>query len=186
MFYRLLPDKAGDKRFYPPEAALPTHSADGLLRVIRVGLTVYRLLPVSPYKQTSLPCVGMSQMCQTRTCPVDGAVSVRGKLANFTTRRRLSLQARSHADLEKRNNHPRPTSNTPWLAFCPHVGAALRNQLQIWVSIKSRVGRELHPRESIYARIHLLVRYEQHQKGKRPEKGPRGPLHSLRSSLLNA
>ena len=67
MFYRLLPDKAGDKRFYPPEADLPTHSADGLLRVIRVGLTVYRLLPVYPYKQTSLPCVGMSQMCQHPT-----------------------------------------------------------------------------------------------------------------------
>jgi len=32
MFYRLLPDKAGDKRFYPPEADLPTHSADGLQR----------------------------------------------------------------------------------------------------------------------------------------------------------
>jgi hypothetical protein len=35
MFYRLLPDKAGDKRFYPREADLPTHPADGLLRVIR-------------------------------------------------------------------------------------------------------------------------------------------------------
>jgi antirestriction protein ArdC len=29
MFYRLLPDKAADKRFYPREADLPTHSADG-------------------------------------------------------------------------------------------------------------------------------------------------------------
>jgi hypothetical protein len=42
MFYRLLPDKAGDKRFYPREADLPTHSADGLLRVKRVILTVHR------------------------------------------------------------------------------------------------------------------------------------------------
>jgi len=68
MFYPLLPDKAGDKRFYPREADLPTHSADGLLRVIRVGLTVYRLLPVYPYKQTSLPCVGMSQNGMDRPC----------------------------------------------------------------------------------------------------------------------
>jgi hypothetical protein len=35
--------------------------------VIRVGLAAYRRLPLYPYKQTSLPCVGMSQMCQLRT-----------------------------------------------------------------------------------------------------------------------
>ena len=33
----------------------------------RVGLTAYRRLPLYPYKQTSLPCVGMSQMCQKAT-----------------------------------------------------------------------------------------------------------------------
>jgi hypothetical protein len=48
MFYRLLPDKAGDKRFYPPEADLPTHSADGLLRVNRVGLVMSESLPLYP------------------------------------------------------------------------------------------------------------------------------------------
>ena len=32
--------------------------------VIRVGLATYRRLPLYPYKQTSLPCVGMFQMCQ--------------------------------------------------------------------------------------------------------------------------
>src|SRR5882724_11667891 len=31
---------------------------------IRVGLAAYRRLPLYPYKQTSLPCVGMSQRCQ--------------------------------------------------------------------------------------------------------------------------
>ena len=36
------------------------------LWVIRVGLTAYRGLPLYPYKQTSLPCVGMSQMCHNR------------------------------------------------------------------------------------------------------------------------
>jgi hypothetical protein len=34
------------------------------LRVNRVILTAGRSLPVYPYKQTSLPCVGMSQMCR--------------------------------------------------------------------------------------------------------------------------
>jgi hypothetical protein len=33
--------------------------------VIRVGLTAYRRLPLYRYEQTSLPCVGMSQMCQS-------------------------------------------------------------------------------------------------------------------------
>jgi hypothetical protein len=36
------------------------------LWVLRVGLAVYRRLPLYPNKQTSLPCVGMSQMCQDR------------------------------------------------------------------------------------------------------------------------
>src|SRR6267142_328467 len=35
--------------------------------VIRVGLTAYRRLPLYSYKQTSLPCAGMSQMCQKRS-----------------------------------------------------------------------------------------------------------------------
>jgi hypothetical protein len=35
----------------------------------RVGLTVYRRLPLYPYKQTSLPSVGMSQMCHNRKDP---------------------------------------------------------------------------------------------------------------------
>jgi hypothetical protein len=34
------------------------------LRVIRVSLAAYRLLPVYPYKQTSLPRIGMPQRCQ--------------------------------------------------------------------------------------------------------------------------
>ena len=46
-------------------------TAGPYIRVIRVGLTVYRLLPVYPYKQTSLPCVGMSQMCQEQKFPLD-------------------------------------------------------------------------------------------------------------------
>jgi hypothetical protein len=83
-----------------------------------------------------------------------------------------------------------PARIMPWLAFGPHVGAALRNELQIGVSLKSRLRRELHPGEPIHTRIHLMVRDEQHQKGERPkksEKGPRGPFHSLSSSsLLNA
>ena len=61
MFYRLFPDKAGDKRFYPREADLPTPSADGLLRVIRVTLAVGGPLPVYPDKQTFSESVGMSQ-----------------------------------------------------------------------------------------------------------------------------
>jgi hypothetical protein len=35
--------------------------------VIRVGLAAHRRLPLYPNKQTSLPCVGMSQMCQEAT-----------------------------------------------------------------------------------------------------------------------
>ncbi len=68
MFYRLLPDKAGDKRFYPPEADLPTHSADGLLRVNLDISGRRRGLPVYPDKQTSSELGGMSQRCQERTC----------------------------------------------------------------------------------------------------------------------
>lgn len=34
--------------------------------VVRAGLAAYRRLPLCPYKQTSLPYVGMSQMCQTQ------------------------------------------------------------------------------------------------------------------------
>jgi hypothetical protein len=48
MFYRLLADKAGDKRFYPREADLPTPSADGLLWVNRVDLTMSEPLPLYP------------------------------------------------------------------------------------------------------------------------------------------
>jgi len=33
----------------------------------RFGLATYRRLPLYPYKLTSLPCVGMSQMCHQRT-----------------------------------------------------------------------------------------------------------------------
>jgi hypothetical protein len=33
----------------------------------RVDLAAYRSLPLYPHKQTSVPCVGMSQMCQFRT-----------------------------------------------------------------------------------------------------------------------
>jgi len=36
----------------------------GRFRVIRVGLTLYRRLPLYPHKQTLLPSVGMSQKCQ--------------------------------------------------------------------------------------------------------------------------
>jgi hypothetical protein len=42
-------------------------AAGPYIRVNRVGLTAYRRLPLYPHKQTSLPCVGMSQMCQNRT-----------------------------------------------------------------------------------------------------------------------
>jgi hypothetical protein len=35
--------------------------------VIRVGLTAYRRLPLYLYKQTSSPCVGMSQTCHKQT-----------------------------------------------------------------------------------------------------------------------
>jgi len=54
MFYRLLPDKAGDKRFYPPEADLPTHSADGLLRVKKRNSGVTSACLLQPQKLTSL------------------------------------------------------------------------------------------------------------------------------------
>ena len=46
--------------------SLPSASSDW---VIRVDLAAYRRLPPYPSKQTSLPCVGMSQMCQTRKSP---------------------------------------------------------------------------------------------------------------------
>ena len=46
----------------PRERALRIHQCPR--RVIRVGLATYRRPPLYPYKQTSLPCVGMSQMCQ--------------------------------------------------------------------------------------------------------------------------
>jgi hypothetical protein len=36
-----------------------------LLWVIRVGLAAFRLLPLYADERTSLPCVGMSEMCQT-------------------------------------------------------------------------------------------------------------------------
>jgi hypothetical protein len=36
--------------------------------VIRVGLAAYRRFPLDPYKQTSLPCVGMSQNGMDRPC----------------------------------------------------------------------------------------------------------------------
>jgi hypothetical protein len=52
MCYRLLPDKAGDKRFYRREADLPKASADGLLRVNRVVLTTHPSLPVYPGERT--------------------------------------------------------------------------------------------------------------------------------------
>src|SRR5258705_3545564 len=52
--------------------------------------------------------------------------------------------------------------------------AALGNELQIRVNIEGRARRQLHHREPIHARIHLVLR----------EKGPRGPLHSLSSSFL--
>ena len=48
----------------PRERALRIHQCPR--RVIRVGLATYRRPPLYPYKQTSLPCVGMSQMCQSR------------------------------------------------------------------------------------------------------------------------
>src|SRR5260370_20350652 len=73
-------------------------------------------------------------------------------------------------------------------ALGTHVGAALGNELQIGVSIEGRLRRQLHRREPIHARIHLLVRDEQHKKGKgaeKSEKGPRGPLHRLSSSFCS-
>src|SRR5437773_6547640 len=56
------PDERGGNRYVLPNATAPH-----LDSTIRVGLAAYRRLPLYPYKQTSLPCVGMSQMCQHRT-----------------------------------------------------------------------------------------------------------------------
>jgi len=47
-------------------------------------------------------------------------------------------------------------------ALGTHVGAALGNELQMGVSIEGKPRRQLHRREPIHARIHLLVRDEQH------------------------
>ena len=50
------------------EAFLPPRTGERLPSwVIRVALTLYLRLPLCPYKQTSLPSVGMSRMCQQRT-----------------------------------------------------------------------------------------------------------------------
>ena len=70
MFHRLLPDKAGDKRFYPPEADLQTHSADGLLRVKLRILSAQLGSPLYPQEQTSPAGPVRSEKCQGRTsCP---------------------------------------------------------------------------------------------------------------------
>jgi hypothetical protein len=72
-------------------------------------------------------------------------------------------------------------------ALSTHVGTALGNEFQIGVRIESRLRRQLNLREPIHTRIPLVVRDDQHRKGKcaqKSEKGPRGPFHSLSSSLL--
>src|SRR5882672_7799657 len=55
------PDERGGNRYVLPNATAPHLDSTN-----RVGLTLYRRLPLYPHKQTSLPSVGMSQKCQSR------------------------------------------------------------------------------------------------------------------------
>src|SRR5712675_42035 len=82
-----------------------------------------------------------------------------------------------------------PSVSRAWMrvsaTLSTHVGTALGNEFQIGVRLERRP--QLHLREPIHTRIHLVVRDDQHRKGKcahKREKGPRGPFHSLSSSLL--
>src|SRR5439155_24198493 len=65
---------SGDSLFNDHPLAHSMPGAGVVHHIIRVGLAAYRRLPLQPYKQTSLPCVGMSQMCRRATL----------SLANYT------------------------------------------------------------------------------------------------------
>src|SRR5436190_12328687 len=65
---------SGDSLFNDHPLAHSMPGAGVVHHIIRVGLAAYRRLPLYPYKQTSLPCVGMSQMCRRATL----------SLANYT------------------------------------------------------------------------------------------------------
>ena len=58
------PDTLMQDRSPPARRNHLRRTAGPYIRVIRVTLTVRRLLPVFPYEQTSIASVGMSQKCQ--------------------------------------------------------------------------------------------------------------------------